>query len=87
MDKQKLRKMPTQPAPSWMTEEAARAKLQRNAIERWYADVERNDEVITLRIYERSKLLGGTAFKENYRIFLDLENRAYISLQMDLLLI
>lgn len=84
MDKQKLRALPAQPAPAWMTKEASGAKLRRNDIELWYADVKQEADIIILRIYERSKLIGGIAHQENIRVYLDVESREYISQNMDL---
>ena len=84
MDKQKLRALPAQPAPAWMTKEASGAKLRRNDIELWYADVKQEADIIILRIYERSKLIGGIAYRENIRVYLDVEDREYISQNMDL---
>lgn len=84
MDKQKLRALPVMPAPAWMTKEAFAAKLRRNDIELWYADVEEEADIIVLRIYERSKLIGGIAYQENYRVYLDVKDREYISQKMSL---
>lgn len=84
MDKQKLRALPVMPAPAWMTKEAFAAKLRRNDIELWYADVEEEADIIVLRIYERSKLIGGIAYQENYRVYLDVKDREYISQKMGL---
>ena len=83
MDKQKLRALPVMPAPAWMTKEAFAAKLRRNDIELWYADVKKEADIIVLRIYERSKLIGGIAYRENIRVYLDVEDREYISQNMD----
>lgn len=84
MDKQKLRALPALPAPAWMTKEALGAKLRRNDIELWYADVKQEADIIIMRIYERSKLIGGIAHQENFRVYLDVKCREYISQKMDL---
>lgn len=79
MDKHKLRGLPVLPAPAWMTRAASAAKLRRNDIELWYADVEQVDDITILRVYERSKLIGGIADRETYRVFLDVPHREYLS--------
>lgn len=83
MDKKKLRMMPGLPAPEWMTKAAASAKLHKNSIELWYAEVCGDPEQeLILRVYERSKLLGGTADRETYRILLGIQDREYIACQV-----
>lgn len=84
MDKRKLRTMAEMPAPPWMLPAAQKAKLRKYSLGLWYADVSGDPkEELVLRIYERSKLIGGTAFRESYRILLGIKNHGYITCVMD----
>ena len=84
MDKRKLRMMEEMPAPPWMLPAAQKAKLRKYSLGLWYADVSGDPkEELVLRIYERSKLIGGTAHHEAYRILLGIKDREYITCVMD----
>lgn len=81
--KQKLKALPYAPPAPWMLKAASQAKPRIKDMELWYADASGTPEEMVIRIYERSKLIGGIAQQERYRILLDAKNRQYLTLDTD----